>query len=136
MELNKVYPFTHGEFKFIEQDIMVVNFHEKRVTLEAVSNLQHQRIMLIGSQPYYAILDLRGGFVKFTAEAKAWAAAKKESNVARIMDILLVNNWTMKLEATFYITFFKPQNRTKIATSMENALEVIQKEKEKSLVNA
>ena len=130
VELNKAYLFDDGEAKFLQKDILMVRFNSsKRVSVKDVTNIRNLRQSLIGQQPYYPIIDCRKGFVNFTSEAKAWVAVNKESAAVRLMDVLLVNNWAAKIEAQLYLRMFKPKVKTKIVTSLEDALAIIEQEK-------
>lgn len=131
MELEKEYVFDDGTAKFLKPDVMFARFNsKKRVTVKDVTGLRSLREELIQKQPYYPIIDCRDGFVSFTSEAKAWIAVNKESADVRILDIILVNNWASKLEATLYLRLFKPINVTKLASSMEQAFEIIEQDKQ------
>jgi hypothetical protein len=130
VEDKEKHKFSHGEVTFLKKDLMLVTFGNKKVTLEAMMELTALRKKLLGSQPYYPVLDFRDGFVSFSAEAKTWAAANKESNSVRILDVFLVNNWSMKIECKLYLLFYKPLNVTKVASSLEEALEIIQNHKD------
>ena len=137
VELNKPYHFDEGVATFLKNDILLVKFTStKRINLKDVTNIRNLRQELIGTQPYYPIIDCRDGFVNFTAEAKAWVAVNQESANVRIMDVLLVNNWASKLEAQLYQRMFKPKVKTKITTSLEKAIELIEKEKAERSVKA
>ena len=130
VELNKPYKFDDGTATFIKLDVMLVKFNtDKRVSLKDVTNIRNLRQELIGTQPYYPIIDCRDGFINFTSEAKAWAAVNKESTAVRQMDVLLVNNLASKIEAQIYLKIFKPLVKTKITTSIDKALALIEKEK-------
>lgn len=130
VELKKPYKFDSGTATFIKLDVMLVKFNVvKKVTLKDVTNIRNLRQDLIGTQPYYSIIDCRDGFINFTSEAKAWVAVNKESAKVRQMDVLLVNNWASKIEAQLYLRMFKPLVKTKITTSVEKALELVNKEK-------
>lgn len=130
MELEKEYAFDDGTAKFLKPDVLFVRFNsKKRVTVKDVTGLRDLREELIQKTPYYPIIDCRDGFVNFTSEAKAWVAVNKESADVRIMDIILVNNWASKLEVTLYLRLFKPITTTKIASSIEKAYELIEKDK-------
>ena len=114
----------------IDSDVLLIKFDpKKKIALKDVTEARDYRKKMIGDIPYYPIIDFTQGLSSFTAEAKSWAAVNKESTDLRIMDILVVNNWTTKIEARLYKSLFKPRTETIIVKSIEEAMELVGKRK-------
>lgn len=125
---NQTYPFQAGTIEIVSEDVLIISYHnDKPLEEEDVIAAKNLRNQLIGNRPYYPIIDMRKGFVTFSKSAKKWAAENRESAGIRIMDVLLVANWGMKIEAQLYQRLFKPINPTKIVLSFEEAMATIEK---------
>jgi hypothetical protein len=115
--------FSCGEVTILESNILIFKFKTKeKISLKDLTQARDFRREIIGEVPYYPIIDGTEGFPSFTSEAKSFAAVNKESSDMRIMDILVVNSWTSKMEARLYKSLFKPRNKTLVVMSLEEAL--------------
>lgn len=127
-------PLTHtfdgGFVTVLADDILQIEYtNEEPLGAEHIIATRDLRKKVLGEIPYYAIIDMRKGFISFTKEAKQWAAENEESSKIRLLDILLVNNFGLKMEATLYLKLFKPKVPTKVVTSIEAAYKEIEKHK-------
>ncbi len=130
MEFNKVNRFTNGQISVLADDILLFKYDSKATIEESdIIESQELRKKLIGNKNYYPIIDFSEGFVVFSKDAKKWVAENPESSSVRIMDVLLVNSWALRIEAKLYLKFFKPINPTHIAVSLPDALSIIERHK-------
>lgn len=132
MAEDPVYSFSVGTIRKLSENILLIEYNSGiPITAEHVMESGNLRKTILGNSPYYPIIDMRKGFVNFTKEAKAWVAENVESAQIRIMDVFLVPNWATKFEATLYLKVFKPRVTTKIVTSLDEALSVINEHQSK-----
>lgn len=131
MSINKEYSFSAGTITIVGENILLMKFNSSiSIGIDVMIESAELRKKIIGDQAYFPIVDMREGFVNFSKEAKRWAAEDRYYANFRIIDILLVANWGMKMEAKLYHKIFKPLNKTKIVMSMDEAFKVIEDHKE------
>lgn len=131
MAIRKEFSFSAGTITIIEDGVLLYKYSSgKSLSAADVIESANLRKEIIGDQPYYPIIDMRDGFVSFSKEAKKWVAENRESANVRIMDVLLVGNWGMKMEARLYLKIFHPVNETNIAMTIDEAFRIIKEHKE------
>ena len=124
--------FSAGEVSLLAEDVLLIKYDNKtKIGVNDIIRTQELRKELIGDEAFYTLVDMRDGFLKFSKEAKAWAAVNKESSNLRIMDIFIVSNWAMKLEVRLYQKWFKPINPAIVTTSIEEAMILVEQRKSK-----
>jgi hypothetical protein len=138
LELNTTYSFSAGSITVLEPDVLLVKYQsKKRITVQEMKDSSALREELIGNTRYYPVIDCTDGIVNFSPEAKSWIAANKESLDVRIMDILIISNWALRMEVKLYIKFFEPKNETRVVHDLAEALELVnlhkKQESEKSV---
>jgi hypothetical protein len=126
MDLNREYLFEGGKITPLRSNVLLIEYtNEFQLSPQHVVYTRELRRKLIGETPYIAIIDIRKGFVKFSKEAKKFIAENQESAKVRLLDILLVSNFGMKIEAVFYLKVFKPKVLTKVVMSIDEAMDEI-----------
>lgn len=133
MELEKEYHFNGGIIVPLAEDVILIKYEtDHPIEVEHIIASRDKRIELIGDRPYFPVIDCTNGFTRFSPEAKKWVSENIDSSKIRILDILWVNNFAMKIEAKLYLRLYKPINTTKIVMSIPEAMEVIRDYKSKS----
>lgn len=130
MVKKESHKFSAGEIFILAPDVLHIVYTEKRkLNVEDVTDIRDKRLELLGDVSYYPIVDMGLGILKFTEEAKAWVAVNKEGIAARNLDIFLVKNLVMKFKVKLYLTLFKPANATRVVSSLQEALKVVEEHK-------
>ena len=122
--------FSGGEMSLILRDVLLVKYRtDREITEDDMQDQRNKREQLVGKLRHYPIVDLSEGIVNFSDEAKAWAAVNKKSSSMRICDIIVVKGAVMKFKVRFYTLMYKPANKTVVLTSIEDAMDYIQKDR-------
>lgn len=91
------------------------------VTLEEIQIIELALFEISGGQPFKNLLDSRGGYTSFDAEARKYAANSAiTKNI--IVSAFVVNTLPLKLLVNFYIQFNKPAYRIKVFSDYDVAL--------------
>jgi hypothetical protein len=85
---------------------------------------------LIGERKVLNIVDLRGQYVYFSKEARAYTASNEQLNNMRIAEAILVDNVAIRIAAQFYLSLFKPPVKTKLFSDLMDAKKWLQQQKE------
>ena len=100
----KVHTIRCGEVSLIEEDILHVKYFKGvRLVVQDILDVQGVRLQLIGKKAFYNLMDGSAGNLTASNEARAWMSINKESAQVRIMDIMLVSGWSMKLKVSAYL---------------------------------
>lgn len=125
---NITHNFSGGVIEQLADDTLMISYTDVVfVEVEHVKATQDLRKKIMGGNRYFAVIDMRNGFVKFSKEAKRWAADNPEGAEARIMDVFLVNSLIRKIEVQIYLRFFKPKVKTVVVSSIDEAIKEIDK---------
>ncbi len=129
---NESHHFSGGKVIKFKNNVLLIQYDKSReITVEDLESLTELRKEILGEKPYYPIIDLTNGVTSFTENAKAWVAVNKESSEVRIMDILLVKSRMMKLKIKMYYSLYKPKIKSKVVSTIDEALEFIVVHEEK-----
>jgi hypothetical protein len=136
MNVISEHKFDCGTINVLRPDVLLIEYaNKKSVDVDCIIATRKMRESILGQVPYFPIIDMRKGFVSFTKEAKDWVAKNNESSKYRQLDVFIVSNWGLKLEVNLYFKLHKPIVMTKIVTTLDQALKVIDEFKEKQLNN-
>ena len=93
---------------------------DANITLENIKENYSSFKQLLGNNRVLLLIDSRVKY-KFSKEARAYTASK-QGNLNRIATAFLINSFSGRLRANFYIWFNSPIVPTRIFTSEEKAL--------------
>lgn len=106
----------------LENEIVRTSYKKDAVvSIDEIKMVELALFEITTGKPFKNILDSRGGFTSFEAEARKYAANSAiTQNI--IVSAFVVNTLPLKLLVNFYIQFNKPAYRIKVFSDYDIAL--------------
>jgi hypothetical protein len=103
------------------KDVVITRYkHDVLVTLDEIKMVEVALNEITQGRPFKTILDGRGGYTPFEADARRYAASSPITKKI-VVSAFVVNTLPSKLMVNFYLKFNKPKYRIKVFSDYEIA---------------
>lgn len=116
-------------FRLYENDLVYILYKpgDDELDVSFAEEQMHHFKNLCKGIPKHLIVDFSDTHVSFTPEARRHFAENDDHNNLRLSHVIIVKSLAQRIVANFYMKMNKPKSPTKIAASLDQALEWIEK---------